>query len=73
MWRKIKKTMWNKIKVSIEAEKPKKKQKRNSRLKSKVKLKKKKSLEGFNGRLEQQGERISELEQRTTEIIKAEE
>lgn len=34
---------------------------------------KKKSLEGVKGRLEQQGERISELEERTMEIIKAEE
>lgn len=34
---------------------------------------KRKSLEGVKGRLEQRGERISELEERTMEIIKAEE
>lgn len=33
----------------------------------------KKSLEGFKGRLEQAGETISELEDRTVEVIEAEE
>lgn len=59
------------MKASIETETPKK-QKRNFRLKSTSEMKKKKSLEAFKGRLEQRGERISDLE-RTMEIIKAEE
>lgn len=59
------------MKASIETETPKK-QKEILDWKVQVKWKKKKSLEAFKGRLEQRGERISDLE-RTMEIIKAEE